>query len=274
MAAMLHFTSGREGFDHLTPKSYAHICSYSIFRCSHAASGIDLERKGEFAAAATSVRYTEIVASLPDNDARIVLLTDMLGAHGDSVHVAGVIITWLPPRAKLKSRMLLAGARSQIEAHARASGVDVEGWARIRAGSRSDLDLESVLGLLAAEQRRAEETLSGASPMRIGTGQATEAGVAVGHSAHAIDASAAVGGGFMAPEATVAQSDAIEGGALPVVVVLLLFAISLGAALLVWGVQVAPVLAVRDLAPRPIRMVSTLWEWFGATLADERASEL
>ena len=136
------------------------------------------------------------------------------------------------------------------------------------------MDLESVLGLLAAEQRRAEETLSGASPMRIGTGQATEAGVAVGHSAHAIDASAAVGGGFMAPEATVAQSDAIEGGALPVVVVLLLFAISLGAALLVWGVQVAPVLAVRDLAPRPIRMVSTLWEWFGATLADERASEL
>ena len=81
----------------------------------------------------------------------------MLGAHGDGVHVAGVIITWLPPCAKLKSRMLLAGARSQIEAHARASGVDVEGWARIRAGSRSDLDLESVLGLLAAEQRRAEE---------------------------------------------------------------------------------------------------------------------
>ena len=63
-------------------------------------------------------------------------------------------------------------------------------------------------------------------------------------------------------------------GAMPIVVVLVLFAISLGAAIVMWGVQIAPVLAIREFVPRPIRVASALWEWFTTTLTDEAASEL
>ena len=280
MAAMLHFTSGRDGFKSLTPTIHPCSCSYLIFRSSRAAiqERIDLERIGEFAAAETAVRYKEIVASLPDDDARVVLLSNMVGAsHGD--YAAGVLITWLPPRARLRSRMLLAGAQGEIEAHARSSGVQVDSWVRIRAEIRSDLDLETVLERMHEQQRLEEKNLDVPPPLRTGTGTsagqgATQAGVDGASSAHFIDGSVALGGEFMAPKAAVAQSDAIDGGALPIVVVLLLFAFSFGVALVVWRVQVAPVLAIRNLAPQPIRMALTLWEWLSTALTDEKASEL
>ena len=282
MAAMLHFTSGRDGFKSLTPTIHPCSCSYLILRSSRTAiqERIHLERTGEFAAAETAVRYNEIVASLPDDEARVVLLSNLVGARRGQ-YAAGVFITWVPPRARLRSRMLLAGARGEIEAHARSSGVQVDIWVRICTGIRTDLDLETVLERVHEQQRLEEKVSDLPSPPRTGTGTgtghgqgATEAGVDGASSTHFIDASAAPGGEFMAPEATTARSDAIDGGALPIVVVLLLFAFSFGVALVVWRVQVAPVLAVRNLAPQPIRMALTLWEWFSATLTDEKASEL
>ena len=132
MAAMLHFTSGRDGFDVFAPPSNdgsgggddggsggaaaaaaappaaAATCRFAVFWFTSGA--VSLERKGEYPVAMQEVRLPALIDSLPEDGARLMLFT--FAAAGGVI--CPVSVSWLPGRAPWKQRMLASGSSSEV----------------------------------------------------------------------------------------------------------------------------------------------------------------